>query len=241
MDWNKMFSKKRLIFLFVFVVMVLLAKKINFSPIVGGESQFFTLYQFFGPIAGSFLGPVFGGIAVLFAQLADLFVVGKEWTWINLIRLTPMIFAAAYFGIRFRGNRRFLGMIVPVAAILLFVTHPVGKQAWIYAMWWLIPIVVCLLPERYENKVFLKGLGATFTAHAVGSVAWLFTFPMEPGQWLALMPVVAYERLMFAMGIAGSYVVLNTVLDKVLVRLKLRVPSWVLWIDKEHVLSKRWL
>ncbi|MBW2964226.1 hypothetical protein KY363_02095 [Candidatus Woesearchaeota archaeon] len=241
MELNSIFTKKRLIFLFIFIALVFIGMRVNFSPIIGAENQFFTLFQFFGPVAGAFLGPVFGAISVLGAQLADFLLVGKEWSWINIIRLTPMLFAAAYFGLKLKGTKRFLGIIVPAACIVLFVTHPVGSQAWIYATWWLIPIAICLLPERYSNKVFLKSLGATFTAHAVGSVAWLFTFNMEPGQWVALMPVVAYERLLFAMGITGSYVLLNTVLDKVLVKLKLRVPSEVLAIDKEHVLSKEWV
>ena len=83
----------------MFFALVLIGKKINFSPIVGVDSQFFTLFQFFGPIAGSFLGPVFGIVSVLFAQLADFFIVGKEWGIINLFRLLPMLFAVYYWPI----------------------------------------------------------------------------------------------------------------------------------------------
>lgn len=237
MDINRIFTKKRLIFLFIFIALVFIGMRVNFSPIMGAENQFFTLFQFFGPIAGAFLGPIFGAISVLGAQLMDFLLVGKEWTWLNLIRLTPMLFAAYYFGTK----KKAPGVLVPAGAITLWMLHPTGRAAWIYSMFWLIPIAAKLLPEKLSGKVFVRSLGATFTAHCVGAVAFLYTVPMTAGQWMALIPVTAFERLLFAMGIAGSYVVFNTLLDKVLVKLKLRVPSEVLCIDKEHVLSKRWI
>ena len=71
MDLKKLFTKKRLIFIIIFTVLVLVGKNINFSALVGAENQFFTLFQFFGPVAGGFLGSVFGVVAVLFAELID--------------------------------------------------------------------------------------------------------------------------------------------------------------------------
>ncbi|MFC1741351.1 hypothetical protein ACFL3V_02350 [Nanoarchaeota archaeon] len=234
MDYRGIFSKKRIIFLVLFVALVLIGKKINFSPLVGAESQFLTLYQFFGPIAGAFLGPFFGVIAVFGAQISDSLIVGKEWTWINLVRLTPMLFAAWYFGTK----KRWMGVAVPLAAIVLFVVHPVGRYAWLYAMFWLIPIVIKLLPGQYSSAVFARSLGATFTAHCVGAVAWLYTFPMTAEQWLALIPVTAVERWLFAGGIAVSYVLMNTVLDVVVSRWKLKIPADVLRVDKRYVLAR---
>ena len=78
--------------------MVFVGNRINFSAVVGAKNQYFTLFQFFGPIAGSFLGSIFGVVAVLFAELADFLIVGKAFSLINIIRLTPMLFAAYYFG-----------------------------------------------------------------------------------------------------------------------------------------------
>ena len=75
MDLSKIFTKKRVIFIAIFTILVLLGKQINFSPLVGADNQFFTLFQFFGPIAGGFLGSVFGVIAVLFAELIDFFII----------------------------------------------------------------------------------------------------------------------------------------------------------------------
>ena len=77
MDLQKIFTTKRLVFIAIFTVLVLIGKNVNFSPLVGAENQFFTLFQFFGPVAGGFLGGIFGAVAVLFAVLIDFFVFGK--------------------------------------------------------------------------------------------------------------------------------------------------------------------
>ena len=227
MDFKEWFTKKRIVFIAIFFALVLIGKNINFSSVIGAENQFFTLYQFFGPTAGAFLGPIFGGITVFFAQIADFLILGKEFTLINVLRMLPMIFAVIYFANR----KKLLGAIVPLLCVVLYIAHPIGRASWLYSMYWLIPILGSLFPRKF---LLLKSLGATFTAHAVGSVLWLYTVPMEAGQWLALIPTVAYERLIFACGIAVSYVLFNTVLDYVVEKFKIDLPF------KELIRSKKY-
>jgi hypothetical protein len=232
---RNIFSKKRILFLLLFTTMVLVGKKINFSALVGAENQFFTMFQFFGPIAGSFLGPIFGIISVLIAELLDFILIGKTFTLINIIRLTPMLFAAYYFGTK----KKSISILIPLIAIFLFMIHPVGRQVWFFSLYWTIPIIVKLLPRKYSNNVLLKSLGATFTAHSVGSTAWIYTVPMTAQQWITLIPIVAFERLLFAAGIAGSYIIINTLLDKLVQKFKWKIPADILYIDKALILSKK--
>ena len=236
MDFKKIFTKKRLVFMALFIVFAFFAQKINFSPLIGAENQFFTLFQFFGPIAGAFLGSIFGVIAVLTAELIDFFVVGKEATWLNIMRLAPMLFAVFYFG----SKKRNLNVIFPLIAIGMFLLHPVGRQAWFYSLFWTIPIIARLLPAKYSLSVPLRRLGATFTAHAVGGALWIWTVPMTPAMYMALVPITAFERLLFATGIAGSYIAINTILDKLIKKFKWRISTDVLHIDRNYSLSK-WL
>lgn len=231
MELNKIMTKKGFVFLVLFSVLVYLGDKTNFSPLVGADNQFFTLFQFFGPIAGSFLGPVVGILAVLIAEIGNFLIVGKEWTVINLVRLLPMLFAAYYFGTR----KEKLNLLVPLLAILVFIVHPIGRQVWFFSLYWTIPIIVKILPDKYSQNAFLRSLGATFTAHAVGGAAWIWTVSMTAEQWIGLIPVVAYERLLFAAGIGISYVAFNTLLDKLDTKLTADVVS----IDKKYVVSKR--
>ena len=233
MDMKNIFTTKRLVFIAIFTVLVLIGKQINFSPLVGAENQFFTLFQFFGPIAGGFLGAVVGAIAVLFAELIDFFVVGKEASLINILRLSPMIFAAYYFGTK----KKNLSVIVPIIAIFAFVMHPVGREVWFFTLFWTIPIIAKVLPKKYSNNIIPRSLGATFAAHSVGGALWIWTIPMTAGQWIALIPIVIYERALFAGGIAVSYIVFNAVLDKILDVFKVKIPTDVLRLDKKFTIK----
>src|SRR3989338_8241557 len=169
MKLNKLMTKKGMLFLLIFTALVFAGDKLNFSKLIGAENQFFTLFQFFGPIAGAFLGPTVGVLAVLIAEIASFFYLGKVWSAVNLLRLLPMLFAAWYFGTRKKDT---ISITIPLIAIALFIAHPIGRQAWFFSLFWTIPILVKMLPVQLGSNPFMKGLGATFTAHAVGGAMW---------------------------------------------------------------------
>ena len=230
MKLSKLMTKKGLLFLVIFSVLVFVGDRINFSKLVGAENQFFTLFQFFGPVAGAFLGPVVGIFSVLIAEASSYLLLGKAFTLINVLRLLPMLFAAWYFGTK----KDKISFLVPAAAIVLFILHPVGRQVWFFSLFWVIPIIIKLLPKRYGDRVFLRSLGATFTAHSVGGAMWNYIVPMTPAAWIALIPVVMYERLLFAIGIAVSFVILNTLLNK----LDAKTKAEYINVDKKYVLFR---
>src|SRR3989338_2923780 len=230
MKLNKLITAKGVIFLLIFSMLVFIGDKINFSKLVGAESQFFTLFQFFGPVAGAFLGPVVGVLSVLIAEVASKMANHASFDLVTILRLTPMLFAAWYFGTK----KDKLSFLVPIAAIILFVAHPVGRQVWFFALFWAIPIIIKLLPKKYGEKAFLRSLGATFTAHAVGGAMWNYIVPMTPEAWVALIPIVIFERLLFAGGIAISYIGFNTLLDKLDAKTKAEYVN----VDKKYILFK---
>ena len=89
-------------------------------------------------------------------------------------------------------------------------------------MFWLIPVIAYFK----KDNLFIKSLGATFTAHAVGGAAWIWAFNLPAAVWNGLIPIVIAERLLFATGIAVSYVVVKHTLSflaskKILPRLDL--------------------
>ncbi len=224
------FSSKKILFLLVFSALVLAGSQINFSPLLGIENQSFTLFQMVGPIAGASLGPIVGAASVLLAESVNFVYAGKAVSLINLLRLTPMLFAAYYFGRHGTAKLKDLSTAVPIVCMALFMLHPVGAQVWFYSLYWVIPVAAKFFP----NRLFLKSLGATFTAHAVGSTLFLYSIPTAPQLWLALIPVVAVERTAFALGISGMYIAVNTLLSK----LSSKLSSKVLNIDKRYVLGK---
>jgi len=231
---QKLFTKRGAIFLALFAVLTLIGTQFNFSAIIGADNQFFTLYQFFGPVAGGFLGSIGGVIAVATAEIIGFVFSGKELNLINILRLTPMLFAAYYFSKN--KDRMFkdkLGIIIPTAAMVAFWMHPVGAQAWEYALLWTIPMLSKMLPDR----LILRSLGATFTAHAVGSVMFIyFISAMTPAVWLALIPIAMFERSVFAVGISVSYIAFASVLNAVEVATDFNIGRY-LNIERKYVIN----
>ncbi|MBI2655393.1 hypothetical protein HYX06_03145 [Candidatus Woesearchaeota archaeon] len=230
MKLNKLITPKGFMFLIIFAVLVFIGDRINFSRLVGAESQFFTLFQFFGPVAGAFLGPVVGVLSVLIAEIASKLYTHASWDPVTVLRLTPMLFAAWYFGTK----KDKISYLVPILAIIAFIAHPVGRQVWYFSLFWTIPIIVKMLPKKYGERAFLRSLGATFTAHAVGGAMWNYIVPMTPAMWIALIPIVIFERIIFASGITISFTALNTLLD----RLDAKTKSEYLNIDKKYAWFK---
>lgn len=210
MKIKDLLSAKGLAFIILFSSIGLIADSINFLPILGAsKNQSFTLFQFIGPIAGGFLGASAGALSVLLAQTISFVWLGKSMEVINLLRFLPMIFAAIYFA----HDKRIkpISAAIPLLCAMLFIVHPVGGQAWVYTLYWLIPPAALLL----SSNLFLRSLGATFTAHSIGSVIWLYAFPSTPAFWLALIPIVAVERILFAIGISVSYLAFNTLFSHI--------------------------
>lgn len=226
MKIENIFSAKGLAFLLLFSVLVLIADQINFSQALGVENKYFTFFQFIGPISAGFLGAGAGVLSVLLAEAVSFVLLGKTVDVINILRLAPMLFAAFYFAKYSKG--KLAQAVVPIACMALFIINPTGAQSWQYSLFWLIPAIVLLLPEN----LFLRSLGSTFTAHAIGGIVWLYFVPTTPAFWLALIPIVIMERTLFALGISASYFALNTILDRV----EAVAKSGVLSIDRRYVL-----
>jgi hypothetical protein len=202
-----MFNKKiqkRIIFLIIFALIGFVVMQIPFVQLVGSKVKF-TLFDFFGPMAGAFLGSVWGVAAVALMQLGNWAIHGFALDAGTIIRFFPMLFAVWYFA-----RKSNITLAVPVIAMIAFWAHPEGRVAWPFALLWLIPIVAHFGRERF---LIFRALGATFTAHSVGGALWIWVFNLKAAVWMGLIPVVLIERGLFAVGIAVSYVVTNVVLN----------------------------
>ena len=196
--------KHKCSFLIIFIILSFIAFQVPVSKIVG-SGQDFTLFEFIAPIGGMFLGPLFGAISAFIVRGANIFITRQTLDFLTVMRFLPMILAAIYFGLKGRK----MAIIFPFC-IVLFLIHPIGQKAWLYPLIWLIPLAASF----GKRRLILNGLGATFMAHAVGSVIFLYAFGLTPQIWLGLIPVVLIERGCFAIGIWASYLAVNTVLDK---------------------------
>jgi hypothetical protein len=196
--------KRKILFLIIFTVLGLLAFQIPIDRIIG-SNQNFTLFEFLGPIGGMFLGPVLGATSVFAVSILNVVIFHKQLDFLAVALFLPPMMAAAYFGLK----KKVVAIIFPVC-IILFWLNPIGRQVWIYPLIWLIPFVATF----FKKRLVFNSLGATFTAHAVGSIIFLYMFGLTPAIWLSLIPVVFIERGLFTIGIWTSCLIFNTVLEK---------------------------
>ncbi len=173
---------------------------LKFSYIVGSHAAFFSASSIAMPLMGAWsripaiLMTCAFGFAVRLAFGASLLPTFAFWI--------PGLCAALYWQMPSKIYR--LGL--PLLCMILFITHPVGAAAAPYAFYWFIPIFIAMMRNR---TLWHDALASTFTAHAVGSVIWLYTVPMSAAAWLALIPVVACERMLYASGIVVGYAVIS--------------------------------
>lgn len=197
-------NKKKILFVVIFGLLALMALQIPLNNLIGSKAKF-TLFDSFGPIATSFIGTVPGIIAVFLAQLTNFLLHGAQIVDAGtIIRFFPMLFATWYFA-----KPRKINIVIPILAIIAFNLHPIGRSAWYFSLFWLIPIASEFLRDR---SLVARALGATFTAHAVGGAAWVWAFGLSKTIWTSLIPIVAMERGLFAIGICITYVATNNIL-----------------------------
>ena len=221
----KTFDKKQLWFIAIFTLLGFAFLQIPLTHIIGSKASF-TLFDCFAPLAGGFLGCFAGAISVILMQLFNFFVHGAKVVDAGtIIKFFPMIFAALYFS-----KRSILNIIIPALAMIIFITNPIGHTVWYYSLYWLIPIVCYFFQEQF---LLARSLGATFTAHAVGGALWVTFLPLPKLVWLSLIPIVAIERLTFAVGITVSYLAINNLLNyinaKNIITYQLPVNTQYVW------------
>jgi hypothetical protein len=200
-------TKQKILFIALFAVIGFGAMQVPFSQLVGAENVRFNLFDFYGPIAGGFVGSTLGLVTVAIMQIIGWAFKGFPTETAALIRLLPMLLAVLYFA-----KRSKIILLVPIIAMIAFWLHPEGQQAWYFALYWTIPILMYFLHDKY---LFARALGSTFTAHSVGGALWIYGFNMKASIWISLIPIVWKERVLMAIGIMLTYIVFNYMMSMV--------------------------
>lgn len=168
---------------------------VKIVPIVGSYCSFFSLTDALTPLAG--VAGMGVGIAA-FLMRTGLTFFKNSVCIMALVYHLPGFFASASWA---RPN--FLMKVgLPLLCMVLFIAHPFGFYAAPYVLYWLIPMVIYFSGKK---TVFLQALSATFIAHAVGSIIWLYVKALPTAVWLGLIPVVIFERLLYASFMTAVY------------------------------------
>lgn len=167
----------------------------KFSFIIGSKMAFFAPATVLLPLAGAF-GGISGSLAVLGIGLGVRSLLFGSMPLAFLAYHLPGFFASLYWA----SSSKILRIIPVLLCIILFYAHPIGAQHLWYSLFWIIPVIV-----SFYSGLFFTALGSSFTAHAVGTLVWLYTGQLSSADFAVLVPVVIVERLMIAAGMVLAY------------------------------------
>lgn len=218
--------KQKFIFIALFSLISFIGLQIPFTKLAGSNVSF-TLFDFFAPISGAFLGPLYGVASVFLVEVVNFIIKGTTPSTGSIIRLFPILFACFYFGLFSKKTMQrndLLILAIPILAIIAFTLHPIGREVWYYSLFWIIPLIAYFK----KDNLFIRSLGATFAAHSIGGALWIWAFNLPANVWNSLIPIVIQERLLFALGIALSFIVFKHILSFLIARKVLPQMSNVL-------------
>lgn len=183
---------------------IIACSSISITHIVAGKGAYFGISNILMPaiaaitgLAGSLCMIAFIGIKIFSGKLLITKGIPTLAAIYSAQCTTPSV------------RSRLINILVPLSMMGMFVTHSVGQAAWPYALFWLIPMCCEVLRHCGVNNLFNRLLAATFVAHAIGSVMWLYCMPTTPETWLGLLAVVPAERLVFASGATIAAIILQ--------------------------------
>lgn len=171
-----------------------------FNYIVGSKFAYFS----YASMAVPSLGYQYSLLYVIFYFFTKT-VCFSSFSLVSVLFRLPLFFAT--LALQYRDFR--ISICLPLSAMILFCIHPVGYQAFYYSWYWFIPMGIYCFGK---NTIYNRAITASFIAHAVGSIIWLYTGRIIVAQvWTALIPVVIIERLYIAVGMLGCILLFDLI------------------------------
>lgn len=181
-------KNKQFLLIGTWLVIVLLTHLLKFNFPIGCQSA-----------SLRFIAITLPALAYFLPATLSLSLIGSAWLVLQIAYGTPLtvgiptLFASlSWIASKEKGIKNLaMHVAVPLIAMGMYCFSEVGSGAWAYSLYWLIPIACAFL----KTSPITRALQSTFLAHAAGSVIWVYLMPLSSEQWLALIPVVAVERI----------------------------------------------
>lgn len=167
----------------------------KFSFIIGSKMAFFAPAAVLLPLAGAF-GGISGSVGMLAMGLLMRCLLVGSMPLLFLAYHIPGFFASLYWAT----DSKMLRVIPAILCVVLFLAHPAGAESAWYSLFWLVPMIFA----SYSNP-WATALGSSFTAHAVGTIVWLYAGQLHAADFMLLAQVVVVERLMIAVAMVLAY------------------------------------
>ena len=222
---------KRFVFFMQMVIGYLLCELSRFVTLnyLIGSKYLLSGLAIMGPMTGVSTGS-FVGLVVLFLRRLCMVVLTGRGGFTLLGYHIPLLFASAYWLTPGKSIRVF----VPLACIVAFLCHPIGQQAPLYTLFWVLPLLAYFF---FNTTIIGQAIGSSFVAHAVGSVLWIYSLPTTPAYWYALIPVVIVERCVCIASMVLLYTLMQYVTKKVQQYMQPRTTTKIVEINNLVVMK----
>lgn len=192
---------KKLDFNIIPIILKELIKPLKLSFIAGSKSAFFSFSEFFTPLLGAYNN--FTTTAIICTIQAIIYFIISPYI---ILHKLPGIVGNLYLS----SNLKYMKALLPALYILLFITHSVGSQAWVYSMYWLIPIILSFTNFKNDTiNLLAKLLSSSFVTHGTGAIIYLYTKNISPIIWNSLISIVLIERVTLSLGSLCAYYMIN--------------------------------
>ncbi|MFC1486996.1 hypothetical protein ACFLRN_04825 [Thermoproteota archaeon] len=174
-----------------------------------GVSGSITLGVISAPLIGILLGPITGGLAVLIGSVIGMFI-NPAGAIFGVLSFLPATFGAFSAGFTI-SKRGYISATMILASILLFYSHPFGREAMFYPFLHIIALIVALafstrLAVWSTELSNIKKLGlavpisafvGTLTDHIFGSglAIWYLDPILIPEIWNGIIFIYPIERM----------------------------------------------
>lgn len=178
-------------------VMIRFMGRLCGTPLIGAAFAHLSLGAAMVPLAG-FYGGTVGSLVAGFFTLTIATLLHGSLSLASLALYVPGIIGGLFFAnsSQVTNSSRLVKSLFFIASMFLFWVNPVGQQAFLYPLLWVLPLVLVLINQQ---SLFARALVSAFAVHAVGACWWLYTMPMNAALWHGMMPLVVVERVMQAL------------------------------------------
>lgn len=172
-----------------------------------GVSGSITMGVISAPLIGILLGPITGGLAVLIGSVIGMFInpAGAIFGIASFLPSTLGAFSAGFTIIK----RGYISAVMIFAAVLLFYSHPMGREAIFYPFLHIVALVLSLVfstrlavwsTELTNMKKLALGVPVaafvgTLTDHMFGGALAIWLFDLQAEIWNSIIFIYPIERI----------------------------------------------
>ncbi|MEW6624005.1 MAG: ECF transporter S component [Bacillota bacterium] len=184
-------------------------------PVIGTGATF-SLADAAVVLAGVMFGPVFGTLSAAIGSFIGQLIAPHSAVF-GVLSFIPSTLVAFTAGLLMLRKWNYV-MGIFILAIIVWLLFPLGREAWFQITHWIITLIIVYPAGRWGMSfiksgdikkmyigVFLISFVGCMAAHALGCIMAIPMFQLPREVWLAVMPIVIPQRIVFAIlaGVIG--------------------------------------